>query len=204
MTVSALITVVFTVLYFACSLLYLRGLKIGTKELCVSGLIIALTLILESVRIPLPTGTTTSLCSPVPLMLLAVLWDGRLALVSGWVCGILAMFLIPGWQPVHWGQFFVEHLVCFSSLGYAGLFGHDRRWKVLCGLTLASLLKLTGHVLSGVVFFSQNAWDGWGAWGYSLTYHISSKIPEGIFSLVILMILPLGALRKAAKGVSRV
>ena len=42
MTVSALITVVFTVLYFACSLLYLRGLKIGTKELCVSGLIIAL------------------------------------------------------------------------------------------------------------------------------------------------------------------
>ena len=67
------------------------------------------------------------------------------------------MFLIPGWQPVHWGQFFVEHLVCFSSLGYAGLFGHDRRWKVLCGLTLASLLKLTGHVLSGVVFFSQNA-----------------------------------------------
>ena len=111
MTVSALITVVFTVLYFACSLLYLRGLKIGTKELCVSGLIIALTLILESVRIPLPTGTTTSLCSPVPLMLLAVLWDGRLALVSGWVCVILAMFLIPGWQPVHWGQFFLEHLV---------------------------------------------------------------------------------------------
>ena len=197
MTVSALITVVFTVLYFACSLLYLRGLKIGTKGLCVSGLIIALTLILESVRIPLPTGTTTSLCSPVPLMLLAVLWDGRLALVSGWVCGILAMFLIPGWQPVHWGQFFVEHLVCFSSLGYAGLFGHDRRWKVLCGLTLASLLKLTGHVLSGVVFFSQNAWDGCGACGYSLAYNISQNVPLCILSALIVLMLPARTLRRA-------
>ena len=73
MTASVLVTVVFTVLYLVCSLFYLRGLKIGTKELCVSGLIIALTLILESFRIPLPTGATTSLCSPVPLMLLAVL-----------------------------------------------------------------------------------------------------------------------------------
>ena len=166
----------------------------------VLGLIIALTLILESVRIPLPTGTTTSLCSPVPLMLLAVLWDGRLALVSGWVCGILAMFLIPGWQPVHWGQFFVEHLVCFSSLGYAGLFGHDRRWKVLCGLTLASLLKLTGHVLSGVVFFSQNAWDGWGAWAYSLTYHLTSKVPEGIATGAILLALPVTLFKKMGKA----
>ena len=200
MTVSALITVVFTVLYFACSLLYLRGLKIGTKELCVSGLIIPLTLILESLRIPLPTGTTTPLSSPVPLMLLAVLWDGRLALVSRWVCGILVMFLIPGWQPVHWGQFFVEHLVCFSSLGYAGLFGHDRRWKVLCGLTLASLLKLTGHVLSGVVFFSQNAWDGWGAWGYSITYHLSCKIPEGTATALIMLGLPLDTIKKAIGG----
>ena len=89
-------------------------------------------------------------------------------------------------------------------LGYAGIFGGGQKRSILLGMVLAIFLKFTGHVLSGVVFFSQNAWDGWGAWGYSLTYHISSKIPEGIFSLVILMILPLGALRKAAKGVSRV
>ncbi len=59
------------------------------------------------------------------------------------------------------------------------------------------------HVFSGVIFFSQNAWDGWGAWGYSLTYHLSSKIPEGVLSLAILMVLPLSALKKAAKGAAR-
>ena len=91
-----------------------------------------------------------------------------------------------------------------QQLHNAGIFGTDKRWKILCGGILAIFIKFWAHVFSGVIFFSQNAWDGWGAWGYSLTYHISSKIPEGIFSLVILMILPLGALRKAAKGVSRV
>ena len=54
-----------------------------------------------------------------------------------------------------------------------------------------------------MIFFSQNAWDGWGAWGYSLTYHLSSKIPEGVLSLAILMVLPLSALKKAAKGAAR-
>lgn len=143
-------------------------------------------------------------------ILVAVFTVAYLA-VTVWLCrGLklsarnLAMVLIPAWQPVHWAQIFVEHLVCFSCLGYTGIFGTDKRWKILCGGILAIFIKFWAHVFSGVIFFSQNAWDGWGAWGYSLTYHISSKIPEGIFSLVILMILPLGALRKAAKGASRV
>lgn len=62
-------------------------------------------------------------------------------------------------------------------------------------------IKFWAHVFSGVVFFSQNAWDGWGAWGYSLAYHLSSTLPEEIFSLIIIMLLPISTLKKAAKGV---
>ena len=62
----------------------------------------------------------------------------------------------------------------FNTLGqYAGVFGRDKKWKVLCGVLLAIFLRFMGQMLSGVVFFSQNAWDGWGAWGYSITYHLS-------------------------------
>ena len=93
--------------------------------------------------------------------------------------------------------------MAFSCLGYAGVFGSDKKWKVLAGSLLAILLRFVGQVLSGVIFFSQNAWDGWSAWGYSLTYHLSCKIPEGILTLVILMILPLNTLKKAAKGAAR-
>ena len=130
-------------------------------------------------------------------MLLALIYDYRLAFLSGWITGILAVLLIPVWQPVHWAQLFVEHLVCFSCLGYAGIFGSQKRGHILLGMLLAIFLKFLGHVLSGVIFFSQNAWDGWGALGYSLTYHLSSKVPEGILTMVIVSLLPLSTLRKA-------
>ena len=68
------------------------------------------------------------------------------------------------------------------------------------GVALAVFFKFTGHVLSGVIFFSQNAWDGWGAWGYSLAYHLSSKVPEGLATAVILAALPLAALKRSVKA----
>ena len=129
-------------------------------------------------------------------MLLALIYDYRLAFLSGWGTGILVILLIPVWQPVHWAQLFAEHLVCFSCLGYAGIFGCQKRGRVLLGMLLAVFLKFWGHVLGGVIFFSQNAWDGWGAWSYSLTYHLSSKIPEAVFTMVIISLLPLDTMRK--------
>ena len=68
--------------------------------------------------------------------------------------------------------------------------------KVVLGALLAILLRFTAQVLSGVIFFSDNAWDGWGAWGYSLAYNLSSRLPEGILSIVIVTLLPLSLLRK--------
>ena len=194
------IVIGFCVLYYAATLFLIRGIRFTTKDLCLCGIAIAMTLVLDSIRIPLPTGATFPLCSPLPLMVLAIMTDHRLGFISGWVCGIMAMLLIPVWQVVHWGQFFVEHMICFSCLGYVAVFGTDKRWKILCGLLLASFLKICGHLMSGVVFFSQNAWDGWGAWGYSLAYNLSQNVPLCALCGIIVMALPLKILRKAANG----
>lgn len=183
------VTVFLLIVYSSISLYVVKDIALRAKDLAICGIMIALTLILDSIRIPLPTGATMSLCSPVPLLLLAI--------VSGWVCGILALFLVPAWQPVHWGQIFVEHLVCFSGLGYAGSFGNEKRWKVLCGIVLASVIKICGHTLSGVLFFSQNAWNDWGAWAYSLAYNFSQNIPLCLLSGAIVLALPLGSLKHA-------
>ncbi len=191
------IVCLFAAAYYGVTFYLLRGVRVNTKGLCVSGLIVALTLLLDSIQFPLPTGATISLFSPVPLMLLAVLVDRRLAILSGWICGLLAMFLIPAWSPVHWGQVFVEHMICFSCLGYAGVFGTDNRRSILCGIVLASLIKIIGHLLSGVLFFSQNAWEGWGAWGYSLAYNISQNVPLCVLSGIIVLALPLKSLKRA-------
>ena len=198
--ISPVIVTIFTLGYLAVTIRLCKGLKLGARELALSGVVCALTLVLESIYIPQPTGSVITCGSWIPLMLLALVYDHRLSFLCGWVCGILSILLLPAWQPVHWAQIFVEHMVCFSCLGYAGIFGSGKRWQVLLGSLLAIFLKFWGHVFSGVIFFSENAWDGWGAWGYSLTYHLSSKVPEGIITIAILLILPLTALKKAAGG----
>ena len=194
---DTILTVLFLAVYFGVTDWLCRGVRMRTKELCLCGLSIALTLVLESIRVPLPTGATIPLASMVPLMLLAIVRDYRLVFLSGWVCGILGAFIVPGWQPIHWGQLFAEHLVCFSCMGYVGIFGTDKRWKLLCGMLLASALKLAGHILSGVLFFSQYAWEGWGAWGYSVVYNISQNVPLCLISAVIVLALPLNTLKRA-------
>ena len=194
--ISPIITAVFAIGYLLITVWLCRGIKLNARALCLGGVICALTLVLASIRIPLPTGSNITCGSWIPLMLLALVYDCRLAMVTGWVCGILAMILIPGWQAVHWAQIFVQQLVCFSCLGYAGVFGTDKRWKMLCGMVVAVFIRCCGHVLSGVIFYSQNAWDGWGAWGYSLAYNLSSRLPEGVLSILIISLLPVGLMRR--------
>ena len=198
--ISPTITAVFTVGYLLVTLYLCRGLRLGAREQALGGAVSSLTLVLAAIYIPLPTGASITAGSMIPLMLLALVYDRRLAFVAGWVTGLLTILLIPAWQPVHWAQVFVEHLVAFSCLGYAATFGSDRKWKVLLGVLLAITLRFIGQVLSGVIFFSQNAWDGWGAWAYSITYHLSSKVPEFIVSAAVLLVLPLDRLRQAVRG----
>ncbi len=201
---NAVLIGIFLAVYYAVSIWLCRGVRFTTKDLCLCGLSVALTMVLESIRIPLPTGASIPLASMVPLMLLSIVCDYRLTFFAGWVCGLLAAVLIPGWAPVHWAQFLAEHLLCFSCMAYVGAFGTDKRWKLLCGLLLASVLKIAGHLFSGVLFFSQNAWDGWGAWGYSWAFNLSQNVPLCLISAAIVLCLPLKSLKRAVHKEERV
>ncbi len=198
MAFTYLISILFWVGYFVAAICMLRGIHWNARALCISGLMIALTVILESIYIPLPTGSALPLFSPVPLMVLSLLYDPKVTIISGWVCGFLVMLFVPGWQPIHWGQIFMEHMIAFSCLGFTGIFGTKNRWRIILGVLLASLLKTITHILSGVLFFSQNAWDGWGAWMYSVLYNLSSNLPLCLLSGLIVVSLPLRALKQFA------
>ena len=198
--ITALLTGVFVILYYGYSIYLLRGTRFETRDLAVCGLIAALTVILEAFRLPLPTGATVPLLSPVPILLLSLLYDRRKAIMTGFVVGLLVILFVPGWAPVHWAQLFVEHLVCFSCYGYASSFGTENRLQVTCGLILTYILSIYGHTMSGVIFFSQNAWSGWGAWGYSIVYNFTEYIPLFIICTVVVLLMPLKQLRKAVRN----
>lgn len=121
--ITSTVAILFAVGYLLATVWLCRGFRLTARDLCLGGIVCAMTLVLATIRIPLPTGSNITCGSWIPLMLLALLYDYRLSMLSGWVCGILAMILIPGWQAVHWAQIFVQQLVCFSCLGYAGVFG---------------------------------------------------------------------------------
>ena len=199
--ITSTVAILFAVGYLLATVWLCRGIRLTARDLCLGGIVCAMTLVLATIRIPLPTGSNITCGSWIPLMLLALLYDYRLSMLSGWVCGILAMILIPGWQAVHWAQIFVQQLVCFSCLGYAGVFGSDKRWKAICGMALAVAIRCFGHVISGVIFYSQNAWDGWGAWGYSLAFNLSSRLPEGILSILRQMMGTVDRLLKATEDI---
>ena len=191
-----IITGIFTVGYLIMTVFLCRGIKLPIKAQALCGLACAMTVVLSFIYIPLPTGASISIGALIPIMLLSVCYDYRIAILSGAITAILALFLLPIWAPVHWAQFFVEHLVCFSCLGYAGIFGCDKKWKMLCGIAIAILIKTTGHVLSGILFFSQNAWEGFGAVAYSFGYNLSSLIPEAILAAILMLALPIQNIRK--------
>ena len=197
--ITPTIATIFTVGVLAEMIWLCRSFRFHARDLCIGGMVCALTLVLATIRIPLPTGSNITAGSWIPLMLLALIYDYRLSMLTGGICGILAMVLIPGWQAVHWAQIFVQQLICFSCLGFAGVFGSEKRWKAVCGMTLAVAIRCFAHVLSGVIFYSQNAWDGWGAWGYSLAYNLSSRLPEGILSILIVTVLPLQMMKRLIK-----
>ncbi len=200
---NSIISIVFAVIYYTAAILAVRRLKLSIKTLSLCGIMIAMTLVLESIQIPIPTGTTMPLCSPVPLIILAVITNKGHAVFSGFICGILAVLLIPAWQPIHWAQFFVEHMVCFSCFGFAAIFGTDKKWKLLLGTILAFILKTAGHLISGALFFSKNAWDGFGAWAYSLGLNLSMIIPLTIICCIIVMLLPLETMKKQVQKTTK-
>ena len=111
-----LIVAAFTLCYFAVTLFLCRGMRLSARDICLAGLMSAATLVLRCFLITLPNGSHISLGAMLPILLLSLLVNARVAFCAGWVTGLLAMLLLPDWQPVHWAQPFVEQLICFFGL----------------------------------------------------------------------------------------
>ena len=76
------ITAAFTITYFAITIWLVRRLKLDVRSICYASVICALTVVLAGIRIPLPTGSNITCGSWIPLILLAVIYDQRLAFLS--------------------------------------------------------------------------------------------------------------------------
>ena len=203
MTSTTIITALFVLTYQIFTIWHCRTIKLKARDLAIGGMIAALTIVFSfAVRVPLPTGSAVTPLAAVPIMLLAVVYDEKLAMLCGWLTGILVIFLLPSWQPVHWAQIPVEHLICLSCLGYAGIFHTVNKLKLLGAMVIALSIQVIGHILSGVLFFSVYAPEGMSPWVYSLTYNLSANIPEAGIAIAIMLLIPLKSIKKSLQGMA--
>lgn len=176
-----------------------RKVKLDVRSVSLCGMMVAVTLVLSMVKVPLPTGGSLCLLSVLPGMLVGLILGPELAVLMGVVSAVMLMLLNPGWAPIHPMQFVVEHLVCMTSLGFAGLFGIRTKGHMMAGLVLAGVLNLLGHIFAGVLFFGAYAPAGMGVWKYSIVYNVCSQGVENLLAVLVVLALPVKTLQKTVR-----
>lgn len=170
--------------------------KIGTKQLVVCAMAVALAMVASMLKIySFPFGGSVTLFSMLFICFVGYLYGPATGMLTGAAYGILQLLIEPYiYFPV---QVLVDYPLAFGALGLSGCFSRSKH-----GLVKGYLLGVFGRyvftVISGWIFFGEYAWDGWAALPYSLVYNGCYIFAEAALTVIILSI---PAVSKAMKKV---
>lgn len=171
--------------------------KEKVRFLAESGIMIALATVLSMIKVyEAPFGGSVTAGSMIPIILIGIRWGTLPGILVGLVYGILQAVLDP--YIVHPIQFLLDYPIAFSLLGLSGLYKNIKDIKpeskvmeyigAVVGVVLAIFGRFISHVLSGVVFFSENAKD-LDSWSYSMKYNGAYLGIELLVSIIIIMLI---------------
>ena len=163
---------------------------LSVRNMVLIALFTAIAFVLNSIKLfTMPYGGSVSLCSMMPILLLAILLGNKVWMLGGAALGVLS--IINCVYVIHPVQFLLDYLLPYMCLGMAGFGGCQDKRKVFVAALFAVTLNVTCHVLSGVVYFGSYAPEGMSPWVYSLVYNLLTSGIEGAFSIAVLLLLPL-------------
>ncbi len=164
------------------------GQKSSTRDLTFGAVCIAASFALSFFGYELPQGGTITPASVLPIMLYCHYSGFKKSLP---VC--LAFTLLQFMQKpyiLHPFQVILDYFIPYLALIFVSVIPFNReKYSLLkaenkstmpshaglfIGAALYIVVRYTSHVLSGAIFFSEYAWEGWGAWGYSFVYNLFS------------------------------
>ncbi len=171
--------------------------KPDIKKLTMSAVMIALSTVLSLVTVmKMPLGGSVTLFSMLPVCMLSIMYGCRWGIVCAFIysLGQLALDIagVAGWglTPVAFaGCVVFDYLAAFTVLGLAGMFRAKGVPGYIAGIALAVALRMVSHIISGVIFFSSWAPEGWNPFVYSLSYNGAYMVPEFIFTFAGAIIL---------------
>lgn len=170
--------------------------KIGTKQLVVCAMAVALAMVTSMLKIySFPFGGSVTLFSMLFICFVGYLYGPATGMLTGAAYGVLQLLIEPYiYFPL---QVLVDYLLAFGALGLSGCFSKSKHGLVkgyLCGV----LARYVFAVISGWLFFGEYAWDGWAALPYSLVYNGCYIFAEAALTVLVLSI---PAVSKAMKKV---
>ena len=168
----------------------------NTKELVYCAMIIALGTVASFLKVyEFPFGGTVTLLSMLFVCLAGYFYGPATGVLTASAYGILQFIVQP--YIVFPLQVLVDYLFAFGSLGLSGLFYKSKN-GLLKGYLIGVLGRYVFAVISGWIFFSEYAWEGWAALPYSLVYN---GIYIGAEALLTVIIISVPAVKKGLERI---
>ena len=179
----------------------------GTRFISEMGIFIALGLVFDIVAKPLgdaiwPNGGSISIAM-VPIFMMSFRYGLKGGLFSGFAIGSIQI-IWSGNGVIHWAQAILDYSFAYGIVGIAGLFAkviykNKDNFKailyVLISIFLGGILRTLSHIISGVLFWSQELFaEGQSLiviWIGSSVYNIGYMAPSIILCMIVMTILAL-------------
>lgn len=178
-TILMVVMIIFSALFLG--IVLRKRERMGAQQIAEIGLSLALATILSEIKISgfWAQGGSVTAASLVPIMIIAFRYGGKTGLIVGLIHGLIQLIIGP--YVVHPIQLLLDYPVAFAMIGLCGFFGKNKILGIVVGLMGRFLM----HFISGIIYFSSYAPEGWNPAYYSFIYNISYILPEIIISIVV-------------------
>lgn len=158
------------------------------KNLAFCGLLIALATVTSFIKIfSFPFGGSVTLLSMLFVVLAGYFYGPKLGILTAIVYGLLQLVIEP--QIYYPMQVLMDYILAFGALGLGSFLCKKKN-----GLIWGYLIGVTGRYLfaslSGYIFFSEYAWEGWSPILYTLAYNGAYIYAEAAITVILLLIPP--------------
>lgn len=177
-------------------------MQTSTRKLTDSAILIAIGTVLSliSFKGPWALGGGITICSMLPLVMIAQRYGTKWGILSALVYSLLQLVL--GLNQVQYAPTALsaaaivvfDYIIAFSVIGLSACFNKvvkDRKRSIVIGIIFTFMLRFLCHFVSGLV-----VWEvifpnelGWAPAVWSLAYNASYMIPEIIITSLVALLL---------------
>ncbi|MED3550733.1 energy-coupled thiamine transporter ThiT [Cytobacillus praedii] len=173
--------------------------KLSLIALIEASFFAAFAIILDLLPSIKPTPNISISVAMLPIFILAFRWGFRVSLISGFMWGILQIVLGDAWivTPI---QTFIEYVLAFAFIGFAGLFfnsiqKHLRYGKkkialawIVAAIFVGSLARYFWHFLAGILFFGSYAPEGMSPFLFSFAVNGATALGSWVLCSIVTVI----------------